>query len=90
VLVAGIVLSFGPMLGAYLWERRARQSAESAAEQARSSESFQGEKQERQVKLRGCQSRIAELEERLRFAQMRYDELRDLLTRGNHQEDLSR
>jgi hypothetical protein len=90
VLVAGIALSFAPMLGAYLWERRARQGAERAAEEARSSESFQGEKQERQAQLRGCQSRIAELEERLRFAQLRYDELRDRLTRGNHQDDLAR
>jgi hypothetical protein len=90
VLVAGIVLSFAPMLGAFLWERQARQRAERAAEQARGSESFQGEKQERQVKLRGCQSRITELEERLRLAQMRYDELRDILTRGNHQEELPR
>jgi hypothetical protein len=89
VLVAGIVLSFAPMLGAYLWEREARQRAERAAEQARGSEPFQGEKRERQAKLHGCQFRIAELEERLRFAQMRYDELRDALTRGNHREDPS-
>lgn len=90
LLAIGIVLSFAPMLGAYLWEREARQRAERAATQTRGSEAFQREKQERRASLRKCQSRIAELEERLRIARLRYDELRDALTRGNHQEALPR
>jgi hypothetical protein len=88
LLAVGIVLSFAPMFGAYLWERAARQKAERTAEQARESEAFQCEKEKRRTELRGCQSRIAELEERLRFAQLRYDELRDALTRGNHRDAL--
>ena len=65
--------------------RRARQNAELVAQAARQSEAFLEEKQDRQEKLIQCQERVAELEERLRFARLRYDELRQALTSGNHQ-----
>jgi hypothetical protein len=86
LLGIGIVLSFAPMLGAYLWEREARQRAERAVSEARDSEAFRREKRERRASLHECQSRVAELEERLRIAQLRYDDLRDGLTRGNHRD----
>lgn len=86
LLAIGIVLSFAPMLGAYLWERQAQRQAEHAAAQARESQAFQREKEERRASLHECRFRIAELEERLRVAQLRYDELRAALTRGNHRE----
>jgi hypothetical protein len=84
LLVVGIALSFAPMVGSFFWERRARQSAERAASEARHSEAFLAEKQERQARLQQCQGRIAELDERLRSARLRYDELRRILTKGNH------
>lgn len=87
VLVAALALAFAPALGDYLWERRARQKAESAAEQARQSPAFLQEKQERQAKLRQCRARTAEIEERLRFAHQRLDELRGQLTSTNHKEE---
>lgn len=86
LLAAGTVLSFVPMLGAYLWEREARHRAERAVAQARDSQAFQREKQERRTALRECQLRVSELEERLRIAQLRYDQLRAALTHGNHRE----
>ena len=84
LLVIGIVLSFVPMVGGFVWERRARQVAERAAAQARQSEAFLLEKEDRQSRLRQCQGRIFELEERLRLARGRYDKLRKTLTKGNH------
>jgi hypothetical protein len=86
LLIVNIVLSFVPMLGALLWERQARRKAEEAAQVARSSVAFVEEKQARQVRLDQCRVRQAELEERLEFAHARYDQLRQELTSGNHQE----
>ncbi|MBN1641021.1 MAG: hypothetical protein JXA09_07285 [Anaerolineae bacterium] len=83
LLVIGIVLSFAPMVAAYLWERRARHNARLAAEDARASETFLQEKQTRQAALRKCQTRIAELEGRLHDAELRYDELCEALIRGD-------
>jgi hypothetical protein len=82
--VIGIALSFAPMVGSFYWDRRARQRAERAAEVARHSEAFLQEKSERQVKLQQCRQRIKEFEDRLRAARKRYDELREILTKGNH------
>lgn len=84
LLVVGITLSFAPMVGSFFWERRARQHAQQAAEQARQSEAFLRERRDRQSKLQQCQARVAELTERLRSARTRYDELREMLTKGNH------
>ncbi len=84
LLVCGIALSFAPMLGAFFWDRRARQNAERAVQQIRQSDAFLQEKQERQEKLRQCRERTVELEERLQLARVRYDELRQILTKGNH------
>lgn len=84
LLITGIALAFAPMVGAFFWRRSARRRAEQAADEARQSEAFLHEKQDRQSKLYRCQDRIAELEERLRLARQRYDELRIVLTRGNH------
>jgi hypothetical protein len=85
LLIVGIALSFAPMVGAYFWERRARRNAEAIAQAARQSEAFSQEKQDRQTKLTQCQERVVELEERLKYARIRYDELRQELTGGNHQ-----
>ena len=85
LLIVGIALSFAPMIGAYFWERRARENAEAIARAARQSAAFLAEKQDRQTKLTQCQERVVELEDRLRFARLRYDELRQALTSGNHQ-----
>jgi len=85
LLILGIALSFAPMVGAYFWERRARQNAEAIAQAARQSAAFLTEKEDRQAKLTQCQQRVVELEERLEFARIRYDELRQELTGGNHQ-----
>jgi len=85
LMVVGIALAFAPMVTAFLWERRARRNAELVAQAARQSEAFLQEKQDRQEKLTQCRERVAELEERLRFARLRYDELRQALTSGNHQ-----
>jgi hypothetical protein len=90
LLAAGIILSFAPMLGAYLWERQARHRAERAVVEARESQGFLQEKTERRTALRECQFRAAELEERLHVAQLRYDELRATLTHGNHREPTAR
>ena len=83
LLVIGLVLSFAPMVGAYFWERRVRQNARNAAARARTSETFQQEKQTRQSALYRCRTRIAELEERLHHAELRYDELCEALIRGD-------
>ena len=83
LLVIGLALSFAPMVGAFFWERRARQNARSAAARARTSDTFQREKRTRQSALHRCRTRIAELEERLHHAEMRYDELCEALIRGD-------
>ncbi len=85
VLLIAIGFAFVPAFGDELWERRARRQAEAAAQQARQSPAFQIEKQSRQKKLQQCRARMAELEERLKFSHLRYDELRRQLTSGNHQ-----
>jgi hypothetical protein len=84
LLIVGIALAFAPMVTAFFWERHARRNAERVAQTARSSAAFLEEKRDRQIKLSQCQERVAELEERLRFARLRYDELRQALTSGNH------
>jgi hypothetical protein len=71
------------MLGAFFWERQAKQSAKKAADLARESDAFLEEKHERQLKLTQCQERMAELEERLNMARLRYDYLRQVLTSGD-------
>jgi hypothetical protein len=83
LLVIGIALSFAPMVGAIFWERRARHNARAAAERARASESFRQERQQRQSALHAAQARIAELEDRLLQAELRYDELCEALIRGD-------
>lgn len=85
VLVVAIGLAFVPAFGDELWERHACKKAQEAVELVRQSEAFLREKQERQTKLKRCRSRVAELEERLKFAQIRYEDLRRDLTRSNHQ-----
>jgi nitrate reductase assembly molybdenum cofactor insertion protein NarJ len=84
VLVFAIGLAFAPAVGDVLWERRARRKAEEAAQAVRRSEAFAQERQGRQARLKQCQSRVAELEERLRFARARYNRLRRQLTGTNH------
>jgi uncharacterized protein HemX len=84
LLVVALGLALAPAVGDQIWERRARQIAQKAAAQARTSEAFLNEKHERQVKLAQCQSRAAEVEERLRFARARLDVLRKELTSTNH------
>ena len=84
LLIVDIALAFVPQISAFVWERLARKAAERAAQEARQSEAFLKEKQERQIRLKQCQSRIAELQERLRFARVRYDGLRKALTKSNH------
>ncbi|MBL7198513.1 MAG: hypothetical protein ISS56_00035 [Anaerolineae bacterium] len=84
LLVFAILLAFSPMVADQLLERLARVKAEHAAEEARGSEAFLQEKAERQAKLRRCRERIAELQERLQFARIRFDELRKELTTDNH------
>ncbi|MBN1936564.1 MAG: hypothetical protein JW934_18015 [Anaerolineae bacterium] len=84
VLVVAIGFAFVPAFGDELWERRARHKAESAAQEARQSKAFQVEKETRQRKLHQCRARMSELEERLKFSHLRYDELRRQLTIGNH------
>jgi hypothetical protein len=85
LLIIGIALSFAPMVGSYFWERRARANAETVAQAARQSKAFLEEKQDRRAQVVQCQERVAELEERLQYARIRYDELRQELTGGNHQ-----
>jgi uncharacterized protein HemX len=83
LLILGIVLSFAPMVGAYFWQRQAKQNAKKAADLARQSDAFLEEKHERQLKLAQCQERMTELEERLNLARLRYDYLRQVLTSGD-------
>lgn len=85
ILVAAIGLAFLPALVDLGWERYARHKAAQAAEQARISDEFRREKEERQAQLDRCRARIAELKERLRSAQSRYDTLRRKLTVGDLQ-----
>jgi hypothetical protein len=81
----GLGLAFAPALGDLIWERQARQGAEEAAQRARQSEAFLQEKRERQAQLGRCRARMADLEERKKFAGLRLDELRKDLTSSNHQ-----
>ena len=83
LLIVGLVLSFVPMLGAFIWERQAKKNAKKAAALARQSDAFLEEKHERQLKLTQCQERMTELEERLNMARLRYDYLRQVLTSGD-------
>lgn len=85
LLMLNLLLSFAPMVGAFLWEREARRRAEQAVQVARGSAAFMEEKLARQQRLDQCRKRRAELEERLHFARVRYDQLRQDLTSGNHQ-----
>lgn len=80
ILVVAIGLAFVPAFGDELWERHARKKAQSAAQSARQSEAFLQEKASRQARLQQCRTRIAELEERLKFSRLRYEELRRELT----------
>jgi hypothetical protein len=89
LLVVGIALAFAPMLGDQLLERLARIKAEHAAEDARRSDAFLQEKQERQDKLQRCRTRKMDLQERLKFARIRFDELRKELTSDNHRGGVS-
>lgn len=85
LLVLAIGLAFAPPLADLYWERRARQRAELAAQEARQSPVFLHERQERQTQLEQARQRTAELESRLKFAHARLDELRKELTSGNSQ-----
>ncbi len=84
VLILAIGLAFVPAFGDQLWEQRARRKAESAAQEARQSEAFLREKQDRQGRLGQCRTRAIEVEERLKFAHVRLEELRKELTSTNH------
>jgi hypothetical protein len=84
LLMVALVLAFVPALGDMLWDRQSRMAAERAAQEARHSDAFLQEKQERQVQLGQCRARMADLEERKRFAGQRLDELRKELTSSNH------
>ena len=84
LLVLGIALAFAPMIASIYWERRARHNAELAAQAAQRSEVFMAEKQERQAQLVQCRARISKLDERLKTARLRLDELREELVRGNN------
>jgi hypothetical protein len=86
-LVIALGLAFAPALADQLWERRARKTAERAAAQARESEPFRQEKDERRTELRQVRTRLQESEERLRFARVRLGELRRELTSSNHGEE---
>ena len=92
LLMLALGLAFAPMVGDLIWERESRQAAERAAHEARRSPAFLQERQERQAKLGQCRARLADLEERKRFAGLRLDELRKELTSSNHRDspDLSR
>jgi len=80
LLVLAIGLAFAPALADLYWERRARQMAEKAAQEARQSPAFVQERQDRQAQLDRCRRRIADLESRRQFAHARLDELRKELT----------
>jgi hypothetical protein len=84
ILVVAIGFAFVPALADFVWERRARQVAEAAASQARQSDEFLGEKQERQARLQQCRARRAELDQRLVVARKRLDTLRKELIGTNH------
>jgi hypothetical protein len=84
LLMLALGLSFAPMLGDLIWERQARRAAERAAQEARQSPAFLQERHERQAKLGECRARLADLEERKRFAGLRLNELRKELTSSNH------
>jgi hypothetical protein len=84
LLMTGLGLAFAPALGDLVWERRSRRVAEKAALEARQSAPFLREKQERQARLGQCRARMADLEERKRFAGLRLDELRKELTSSNY------
>ena len=86
LLMLALGLSFAPMLGDLIWERQSRRAAELAAQEAHQSPAFLQERQERQAKLGQCRARLADLEERKRFAGLRLDELRKELTSSNHHE----
>ena len=80
LMVAAILLSVAPALGDLVWERRARRLAEQAVEAVQQSEAFLQEKRDRQTQLKQSRKRAAELEERLKFAHARLDQLRRDLT----------
>jgi hypothetical protein len=84
LLMFALALAFAPAVADMLWDRQSRMAAEQAAQQARQSDAFLQEKQERQVQLGQYRARIADLEERKRFARQRLDELRKELTSSNH------
>jgi hypothetical protein len=85
LLIAGIGIALAPATIDQILEWIARRRAQHAADVARQSEAFAQEKQERQTKLKQCQARAADLQERLAFARVRFDELRKELTSANHQ-----
>jgi nitrate reductase assembly molybdenum cofactor insertion protein NarJ len=85
VLVVAIGIAFVPAFGDEIWERVARKKAEAAVRETKASAAFQQEKQKRQNKLQQCRTRITELQERLSFSRLRYEELRRALTRDNYQ-----
>lgn len=84
LLMVALVLAFAPALADLIWDRQSRRAAERAAQEARQSAAFLQETQERQARLRQCRVRLAELEERKRFAGQRLDELRRELTSGKY------
>jgi hypothetical protein len=86
LLMLALGLAFAPMLGDLIWERQARRAAERAAQEARQSPEFFQERQERQVQLGQCRARLADLEERRKYAGLRLDELRKELTSSNHRD----
>jgi hypothetical protein len=88
LLVTAIFLSVAPILGDFLLERRARRLAKRAAQEVRQTEAFLQERNERQTQLKQSRARTAELEERLKFAHVRLDELRKELTSTDHQDEL--
>jgi len=85
-LLLAIGLAFVPSFVDQLWEQSARRKAESAARAVRQSEAFLREKQDRQDQLTHCRTRTAEVEERIKFAHIRLEELRKGLTTTNHSE----
>lgn len=84
LLVLAIGLAFVPPLTDHFLERGARRAARQAAQEARQSADFFREKQARQARLEECQARMAEVEERLRLARTRFEELRRGLVSQNH------
>lgn len=84
LLMVALGVAFTPALGDLIWERQARRVAEQAAQEARQSPAFLQEKQQRHIQLGQCRARLADLEERKKFARVRLDELRKELTSSNH------